>query len=227
MSEKNVVFALAAAFAVAGSASGSIVDDFNRPDGSDMGPNWLERVGDWRIENNMARSSPEFAADLMTFTGFSGMDVTISADVHYLGGARVTYASLVAGYADLGNNVFIKVQDNNSNGDFERVFFYYGNNGGPWPGMTGGDFFVDVDPFTDANISITLVGDQVTLEIDRDFNGTPEDVLTRGNIPLDGLGDLVGLAGFNNAAIDNFAIPAPSVLALLAAAGLWRRRRRA
>ena len=41
MSEKNVVFALAAAFAVAGSASGSIVDDFNRSDGSDMGPNWL------------------------------------------------------------------------------------------------------------------------------------------------------------------------------------------
>ena len=197
-------------------------DDFNRPDGTNMGPNWTEVAGDWRIENQQARSSPTSSTDLMTFNNYHSTQPTVQADVYYLGSARVVYAALVSRYLNSGQNLFIKVQDNNSNGDFERVFFYQGNNGGAWAGMTGGPSSVDVTPFTSARIWTVVSGTDITLNIDRDMNGIPEDSLTRGNIPAGG--DMIGLGGYGNAAFDNFAIPEPLTLTSLALLVCLRRR---
>jgi hypothetical protein len=197
-------------------------DDFNRPDGTNMGPNWTEQVGDWRIENQQARSAATATNELMTFNDFHSTQPTVQADVYYLGSARVVYAALVSRYLNSGQNLFIKVQDNNGNGDFERVFFYQGNNGGAWPGMTGGNYFVDVTPFTSARIWTVVSGTDITLNVDRDMNGIAEDTLTRGNIPAGG--DMIGLGGYGNATFDNFGIPEPLTLTSLALLVCLRRR---
>ena len=198
------------------------VDNFNRPNGP-LGADWTAVSGTWRIENNMARSSTGAATDLAIYNALQTANALVGADVFYLGGSRITYAALVSGYTSASNTVFIKVQDNNGNGDFERVFFYFGNNGSPWPGMTGGPSFVDVTPFTQARLWTVLSGNSITLNIDRDMNGVPEDVLTRGGLPS--LGTSGGLGGYSNAAFDNFVMtPEPASLALLAAVALLRRR---
>ena len=141
----RLLMVVAAGLLLGGVAAGQ-GDNFNRPDGTNMGPNWNEVTGDWRIENEMARSQPSAFTDLMTFNGYNSTQPYVEAEVYYLGSARVTYAALVSRYLNLSNNLFIKVQDNNSSGDFERVFFYYGNNGGPWAGMTGGSPQKDSSP---------------------------------------------------------------------------------
>jgi len=180
-------------------------DNFDRPDGTDMGPDWVERAGDWRIESNRARSSVSSSPELMTFSGTSTNPV-LSADVFYTGSSRVTYSTLVSKYADLNNCLFIKVQDNSYAGNFNRAFFYYGNNGQEWPGMTGGPAYVDITPFTSGRITTRLSGDSITLEIDSNFDGVPEQTYTRGGIPLGSLGDGVGLGGYSSAELDNFSV---------------------
>ena len=201
-------------------------DDFNRPNGTDMGPNWTEVSGDWRIENQRARSGTGSSTDLMKFNGFSSDEPLVQADIFYEGGPRTVYNALVSLYNDLNNNLFIKVQDNGGTGSFFRVFFYYGNNGGAWSGMSGGNYYEDVDPFTEARIWTTVSGTDITLNIDRDFDGTPEDVLTRGNFPLANLGKEVGLGGYSNASFDNFVVPEPAALSLLGVGFLALLRRR-
>ena len=201
-------------------------DDFNRPDGP-MGPNWTTVVGTWRIENNQARCSPHSTTfDLTTFNPFQAADVTVQADVYYFGVAgSMTYAALVSAYKDPANNVFISVVDDKWLGNFNRVYFYYGNMGAPWPGMTGGPFYLDVTSFIEARIWTVMAGNRITLNIDRDMNGVPEDVITRGNIPLANLGFGVGLGGNDNATFDNFVVtPEPASLVILAAALLRGRR---
>jgi len=219
----RVIYSVALVLFFAGVAAGQ-GDNFNRPDGTNMGPNWNEVRGDWRIENQMARSQPTAFTDLMTFNGYNSTEPYVEAEVHYLGAARVTYCALVSRYLDLSNNLFVKVQDNNASGDFERVFFYYGNNGGAWSGMTGGNYYVDVTPFTKARIWTVVQGTNITLNIDRDMNGVPEDTLTRGNFPVANLGDVVGLGGYNNATFDNFLVPEPATLGLLGLLAVLRRR---
>jgi len=144
----------------------------------------------------------------MTFSAVVSQPV-LYADVFYVGAPRVTYWALVSKYTNLANSVFIKIQDNGSSGSFTTAYFLYGNNGSPWPGMTGGPAVVSIAPFTQARITTRLVGDSITLEIDRNFDSVPEDTITRGGIPLGNLGDRVGLAGLNNATIDNFSIGGP------------------
>ncbi len=199
-------------------------DDFNRADGP-LGPDWTTVSGTWRIENMRAHSSPSPSTDLVTYNPFTGSDAYVGAEVYYEGGPRIVYEALVSAFANSANNIFVKVQDNSAGGSFNRVFFYYGNNGGGWAGMSGGPAYADVTPFTQARIWTVMTGNSITLNIDRDMNGTPEDILTRGNIPMGGLGQGVGLGGYNNASFDNFVVtPEPAAL-LLALTALALRRR--
>ena len=185
-------------------SSGSANDDFDRPDSSSLGANWTVQSGTWRIETNRGRSSPNSTKEVALFNVATSNPV-VSADVVYLDSGRITYCALISRFASLADNVFIKVQDNNSAGNFNRVYFYYGD-GGAWSGMTGGSSSESVSAFTQARITTRVVGGSVTLEIDRNFDGVPEDVMTRGGLPLANLGNGVALGGYNNAVFDNFSI---------------------
>lgn len=187
------------------SGDASVSDNFNRPDAPALGTNWTAQSGTWRIEANQARSSQSAGTDVVLFR-VPASNAVVSADVFYQGSARTVYCALMPGYSNLANNVFVKVQDNFATGAFQRVFFYYGNNGGPWSGMTGGSYYVDVAPFTSARITTRLSGSQVTLEIDRNFDSVPEDTITRGGIPLAALGRGAALGGYFNATFDNFSL---------------------
>jgi hypothetical protein len=198
------------------------IDEFDRPDGTDLGPYWTEQACDWRLEGGLARTQAgEPSCAIALLNGYAWDEPSLLAMVHAVGSPRPTYAALVARYLDDDNCLFVKVQDNNLDGAFDVVVFYLGNNSlTPWSGMTDhagapANYWQFVTPFTQAYLGLTVAGDQVIVTLDRDFDGTPEDVIIRGGVPA-GLGQRVGMGGYNEAAIGDFiAMPEPATAILL------------
>lgn len=250
-----VATAIASPLPAALSTGALFYDDFDRPDTSSMYPDWDEQHGDWAVTGGVARSAAGESGtgcSLMTVGGFADPQPLVQVTVDYDGEPRATYVALVLLYLDNETNLFIKVQDGYAgsppDGLFDTVYFYTGNNGG-----TGGSGYNtwlpagervwdDLYPyFSSATLTAWVEGDTVHLAIDRDFDGEPDPADTdldgepdgfcysRGGIPVAEFGDGVGLAGFNAAWCDDFAIlPEPATLALvgMGAAGLLAARRR-
>jgi len=218
-------------------------DGFQRPDSTDMGPYWTEQWSDWRVEGEVARSAPGDQSALMTVEGYELDEPILEVTVRYDGTARPTYVALVSLYLDNAHCIFVKIQDgwkdaqgveHDVDGLYDTVWFYQGNNSGqPWGDMVAGyDDWDDLAPyFSEARVGTYIVGDEVVVGIDRDFDGVPESLYARDGIPLDELGLGVGLGGYNDAWADNFlAVPEPATLAVMglgAAVFLARRRKRA
>lgn len=231
---------VAGCVATAGSAWGqAFSDDFNRPFGTGLGPNWVERTGDFVIATGgIARSVGGATPSLMTVSGFNTEVPVLTLDLVYPSDTLdVAYGGLVGRYADANNNVFVKVQNTLSanRAAFDGLFFYQGTDGtsGKWPGMTGGEAYQPIPTFKEGRLTMTILGSDVTAMIDTNFDGTPELTYTRGGLPLANLGTEVGMAVFAfNVAVnaDNFtAVPEPTTGALAVAAlaaGLLATRRR-
>jgi hypothetical protein len=207
-----------AALPAVGPAGFVVVDDFNRPDANNPGPNWTTRSGQFAIQSGTARGPG--GANLMSYNGPVSDPYSARADVSDVG--TLNYAALVLGYASLTNNLFIKVQNNDGVGGFDSVGFYFGNNGsnnGAW----ANNAFIGITPFTTGQITASLLGTTVTLDIDTNFDGTADYSYSRTGVPAGLLGTGVGVGAFGGGTLDNFAlnlspvsaVPAPASAVLL------------
>lgn len=205
-----------------------ILDNFNRADGTNMGLNWTEQNGDFSISSNRATGT-NFS--LMTFIGATSNSVTVDA----FPTGTLSYVAIVLGYADLNNNLFLKVQNQSGTG-FNTAAFYFGNNGssGAW---SQSQFFALSSSFASARMTATLSGTTVTLDFDTNFDGVAEQSYSRGSVPLGLLGSGIGLGAYGYATMDDFSIPGEagipepgtaallgSALVALAVALRWRLR---
>ena len=176
------------------------IDDFNRSDNTNMGPKWIERSGDTSVESFLANAL--VSTSLMTYEdGSTGNH--ICADVYH-SGSNLQYAALVSGYSSVTNHVFIKFQ---GSGLFNGLGFYFGNNGnnnGAWSDSG----FITIPAFEAARVSTHLVGDRIIVEIDTNWDGIPDQVHERGNLPMQLLGDGTGLGfwGVPSPWVDNFGV---------------------
>ena len=184
-----------------------VLDDFNRPNGSAPGENWTERAGSFVIQDNKLLGS---STSLMTWNGPS--TTTVSFDLFH-GDSGTQYGALVLGYANLSNNLFVKVQDNGGGAAYDSVFFYYGNYGeafGSEPVTSA------VTPFVSGRVTLSLLGSVATIGIDTNFDGVAEQSFKRFDVPTTKLGTGFGVGLYGSSAIDNFvAIPEPGVVPLL------------
>jgi len=107
--------------ATAGRAtSGS--DDFDRPDSASMGPDWSEMAGDAEIFSNAGRANSK---GYMLHNSVLKDYKTSTASLDFMpstsGPILIYTAVIMAAGSDF---LFIKVQDNNSDGMYDRMYFY-------------------------------------------------------------------------------------------------------
>lgn len=128
-------FTLAALCGVASTASGAVTtDDFNRPNSTNMGPNWIEAHGNTAIQSNKGKgASGAFTQGWMYHASFTGnyADSTCAVDFQASGiGENVV---LMAGLdPNTWGCISVKIQDNTGDGLFDRVFFEQAFNAGSW-----------------------------------------------------------------------------------------------
>jgi hypothetical protein len=193
---------LAAPNAVAATDCSVVRDDFNRADNFNLGPNWVQPALTMGIEGQRA-TNPNADAALALFQGLTGTAACVDVAVN---GTATQYVAIVLGYTNLTDNLFVKVQHNSGDPPgFGLAFFDQGNNG---PTFAPSEIFAS--PFSAARIAVSRTGDLVKLEVDTDFDGTPERTVTRSGVnALSNLGTAVGLGIYGNAFADNFATPKP------------------
>jgi len=180
-------------------------DDFNRPDGSDMGPDWTEIDGDFEIADDRGHTLANFSwmrhasASAPYFEQVQGINFSKSDD-------GLAYVALICGWGT--DSIFIKVQDNDSDGYYDRVFFYHGNSGGSW-GQP--DFYFDLATPTASGrmyVYFTNGGDTANLDIDSDLDGVMDEHFESNGILAAGLdlGTGFGIGGYGNSCFDNWEI---------------------
>lgn len=200
--ENELYYVIDSALAWEGPIPVTILDDFNRADSTNMGADWTEVTGDFSIAGNMATSTTNNA--VMTYNDDVGSHICV--DTIYSGSGSVQYVGIFTGYADPSNNIFVKVQDNTSSGNFNTVFFRYGGNSGS---SLGFDYLSPT--FTSARMTVHLVDSTVTVEFDTNFDGMVDQSYSRSGFSTVSLGIYSGLGGYGNPLMDNFGI-APAVL---------------
>lgn len=201
-----VILVAATATSTASASACHVLDDFNRPDSTSFGPNWTEQTSDWGLSGGEAGNPG--GSGVMTYNG-SPLTSGLCADVRAATIGTV-YAGFVVRRSGPSDSMFVKVQ-NNSGGDstFDRVYFYRGDNGS---GGSSGNFAI-ATPFSAARISLTVVGQTATLEIDRDFDGTADETLSSTYGSGVGSGTDYGIVSYNNGKVDNFGVTgAPPVV---------------
>lgn len=228
---------LVCALAAVTLANAQIFDDFNRPDGTNMGPNWNETTGDWRIEGNMGRGNG--ANVYMDWVGTPNTDpyydVQASVDI-FCPGTSLNYVALRTGVGT--DELFIKVQAQTSTGNFSHIGFYHRTGANSFSAWAGGTGFLTIpagQEFQKGRLTTYFKPgntDTIYLDVDTDFNGVPEWTYTspgvdniKANLGLGvGIGGY-GTAGANSNQFDNFrVVPEPTSLLLLGALLVLRRR---
>lgn len=103
-------------------------DSFDRSDGSDLGAGWSEQEGDLAIRGQELTASSGFAVA----TRSQELVYPASAQrVRFRQGAQgVGYVALTSGWSSANDCVFVKLQDDDADGESETVYFYRGNNSG-------------------------------------------------------------------------------------------------
>jgi hypothetical protein len=192
----------------------AFVDDFNRPNSSDLGPNWTQQIGTMGISANQAASAG-YGSNYATVNGFSGsyLSTQVSVDAHDIN-TGLAYVALMFGIANDTQSIFVKVQDQGGNGYFNSAFFYYGHQ--------GSGIYLSLDtPFRDGRISAWASdADTIWLGIDSNFDSVFEQTYSDTGWSSKTLGTGVGLGMFGDVRADNFStegrqMPEPATMLLL------------
>jgi hypothetical protein len=199
-------FALAAP-ALAAPQAQTWSDNFNRPNGP-LGGDWTMQNGAFLISNNTAYSTGgdhHWALHNSASANYANQRVSVDF-LPRVQGPPLFYVGLALGALPSWESVFIKVQDNNGDSLYDRVFFWGGiNAGASWASPSNFNLAV---PTASGRMTcyFTNNGDVANLDIDRNFDGVVDEHFQLAGIlgANLNLGTGVGLVSFGSPAMDNF-----------------------
>ena len=120
----------------AASSQQLVQDDFNRPNSTNLGPDWVEANNDIEIFNQKARGKNSFQNDTwMYHATFAELHATSKARVKFGSTPGDTFfgVSVVIGLEHTTwSGTAVRVTDNDLDGKFDRIFFNAAVNAGAW-----------------------------------------------------------------------------------------------
>lgn len=186
-------------------------DDFDRPDGTDLGPAWAELGGDLRLLGQQGIGQDGGGVSWMRHQGASMAHLDAVQEIDFLpqeASNDVIFVALVGAIGPTGDCVFVKVQDNSADGVYDTIFFYKGVNGGSWGGAPSYGFLSSPTPSGRMRVTFTPDGDGVVCEIDRDRDGVYDEAFVTDGLLASGLqlGTGFGVATYDDARFDDWAV---------------------
>ncbi len=184
-------------------------DDFNRASGTNMGADWTEWTGDMAISSNhgMGNLSSGWSYMLHNSASMAHTDATMKIDLVAPSGSSGPHVALIMG-ATSGSTTWLytKIQDNNDDGYYDRIFFYSSGNGGGW----GTQYYQDLTtPVQTAQVTMYMSngGDTLNVDIDNDFNGTVDQHHDNtGALALGITGTEFGIGAWAMGSYDNWEV---------------------
>jgi hypothetical protein len=220
---------LLAAALLAGSANSlaaqSASDDFNRADSPNLGPDWVVDDGMFSIHANRAMLNNPWSLGFVhhaTLTGpYADSYQSIDFEINGFGGDSV---SLIAGLnPSTWSAIEVRLQDNNGDGFYDRLFFNSAVNAGTWDGTNLNYDLVTPIASGTMELYFTGSGDIAAVEITSTVGGTESfqgsGILTFTYPPT---GSNYGFGGMGDSHVDNWngslgpIIPTYSVTNLIA-----------
>jgi hypothetical protein len=185
-------------------------DNFDRPDAGVLGGDWTQQTGSMGIATNRGVGTGTANSwaqhNLATVHATNGLSTAIArVDALAPTAPGIVYVALIFGTGGANDSVFIKVQDNSSAGNYNRMWFYRGINGGGGGGPTAS--FAIATPFTSARMTayFTNGGDTAVLEVDTNFDGTAEETFQlSGYLASPPSGNGAGVGSYRNPHFDNW-----------------------
>lgn len=187
----------------------SVSDDFNRPNSTNMGPDWSEQNGDMKIEANHGVGGFAFSNNWMYHTGFSQTyDQTIASVTFHHNNKTSGAVGLVLGLdPNTWGGLAVKLQDNDGDMLFDRLFFEAAINAGAWFNNPTPIIYDLPTQLAQGRMTLsTLDADTALCEI---FDATGQLVgsyqaagITGGSFPP--VGDRVAIWAFNTPSYDDF-----------------------
>jgi hypothetical protein len=192
-----------------GSYSAQWSDDFNRPDAGTLGADWTVPLGAYSIITNRAVSvstGSQFAQHALASLPYA--QTTVEMDfLPAQSGSLLIFVAGVIGSGASTDNLFCKVQDNDSNGFYDTVWFYRGiNSGVAWGNGNFGGNLATPTASGHIKVSISNNGDTANVDIDNNFDGIYDEHFSNPGILAAGmtLGTSMGLSTYNSPAVDNW-----------------------
>lgn len=183
----------------------TVLDNFNRANSTNVGPNWVEGDPDISISNNRAVGTNN---SNMRYVGPDGGDGTRACADIFVGAAGLTqYAGVIIKWTSPADNFMVKVQDNDQDGSIERIYFYQNGNGVAYNASCGIQLLTA--SVTAARLTASIQGNVITATLDTDFNGSPDQIYQCGGAPAKS-GTGIGLGFFGTVQIDNFGVSPPT-----------------
>lgn len=184
-------------------------DDFNRANSTNMGADWTEAAGDMIIQGNQGQGNlaTGWSHMLHNSAALSPAGARMQIDLAPPSGSSGPHVALIAGAA-VGSTrwFYTKIQDNDSNGTYDRIFFYSSGNGGAW----GANGFLNLTaPIAAGRVHMyfTNGGDTLHVDIDMDFNGSVDQQYSNtGALAVMVAGTGFGIGTWAMAAYDNWRV---------------------
>lgn len=192
-------------------------DDFNRPNAPTLGSDWTDINGSFGINNN--RGFAANAAHFITVHNTASISYAQAVcEIDCLANQQpppLHYVGLAIGFQSSWESVFIKLQDNNGDGLYDRIFFWRAvNAGASWNAPSNFDLAV---PTSSARLRVYFTGngDVAHAEIDRDFDGSFDEHFSLAGILAStmNIGSQVAVVTYGAPAFDNFCVSTPTTAA--------------
>jgi hypothetical protein len=174
-------------------------DSFTTADSTTV-PGWTERQADWQISGGRLRHSSNGGvySNVITRDGSTQTD-GCGRLTAFATASSVQAAGVVLRWTAPGTYVVALIQDNDSNGTFDRIYIYQ------YPGVSDIGGSIAIPATSSADIEACVSGSTVTLRVDGDRNGTYE-TMSSATTSLGGAG-LTGIMTHTFGApteVDNF-----------------------